>query len=250
MNLLWKYNSLNILSFGKKRISGRNNTGKIMRYHRGGGCKNKIRIIDFKRYIWNLYGFVLRLEYDPNRTALLALIAYSNGIISYIIAPEGLSVGDRVLAKDEILYKPGNCTYLFKIPIGVKIHNVELSVNKGGQLARAAGSFSIIISHLQKYSVIKLKSGELRKVLGTCLATIGSVSNFEFGFRKFMKAGYYRLKGWRPVVRGVAMNPVDHPHGGGQGKTSGGRPSVTPKGIITKGKPTRKHSSSMILKRR
>lgn len=250
MVLLWKYSCLSILSFGKKRISGRNNSGKITRYHRGGGCKKKTRIIDFKRYVWNIYGFILRMEYDPNRSALLALVIYSNGVMCYIIAPSDVSVGSRVLAKHDVLFKPGNCTFLRNIPVGVKIHNVELNLNQGGQLCRAAGAFAVIISKLSDYVIVKLKSGEMRKLLNDCVATVGIVSNFEFIFRKFMKAGYYRLKGWRPIVRGVAMNPVDHPHGGGQGKTSGGRPSVTPKGIITKGKPTKKRISPMILAKR
>lgn len=250
MNLFWKYKSLNYLSFGKKNISGRNNTGKITRYHRGGGCKKKQRIIDYKRYIWNIYGIVLRIEYDPNRTALLALVAYSNGILSYIIAPENINVGYKIFAKEDINFIEGNATFLKNIPVGIKIHNIELKFNKGAQLIRAAGSYATIISKLNDFVIIKLKSGEIRKIHGNCMATIGTVSNFTFGFRKFMKAGYYRLKGWKPVVRGVAMNPIDHPHGGGQGKTSGGRPSVTPKGFITKGKPTKKNYNSMVLKKR
>lgn len=250
MKLLWKSKPLTYLSFGKKNISGRNNTGKIMNYHRGGGCKKKLRIIDYKRYIWNLYAIVLRIEFDPNRSALLCLIAYSNGILSYIIAPEKIFVGDRILSKDDVLFNNGNTTYLKNIPIGIKIHNIELKLNQGAQFIRAAGTYATIISKEQNYVVIKLKSGELRKINSLCIATIGSVSNFEFRFRKFIKAGYYRLKGWKPIVRGVAMNPVDHPHGGGQGKTAGGRPSVNAKGFITKGKPTKKKFNKNIIKKR
>lgn len=239
------------MSFGRKNISGRNNTGKITRYHRGGGCKKKSRLIDYKRYIWNVYGFVLRIEYDPLRSSLIALICYSNGILSYILAPEGINVGDSVISREAINYTSGNATLLSNIPIGIKIHCVELEPNKGGQLIRSAGSFCTIVSKSSFYVVLKLKSGELRKVNSCCMATVGAVSNFEFAFRKFLKAGYFRQKGWRPVVRGVAMNPIDHPHGGGQGKTSGGRPSVSPKAFVTKGKPTRKSGlGAFIVKRR
>ena len=248
--LIWKYKPIKNLKFGITRISGRNNTGKITRYHRGGGCKRSLRIVDFKRYIWNIFGFVHRIEYDPKRNSLLALIVYSNGIMSYVIATEDLKIGDCVFSKENILIKSGNCTYLKALPIGLKISLVELIPNKGAQFIRAAGTYATIISKLSEIVILKLKSGELRKVHSDCLATVGVISNFRYIYRNFRKAGFYRLKGWLPVVRGVAMNPVDHPHGGGQGKTAGGRPSVTPYGVITKGKPTRKKRSPLIVKSR
>jgi large subunit ribosomal protein L2 len=248
--LIWKKKSIKNLTFGSSRISGRNNQGRITRYHRGGGCKKKIRLIDYKRYIWNIFGFVHRIEYDPKRNSLIALVIYSNGIMSYIISPEGLLVGDCVFAKENIVFKPGNSTYLQGIPIGLKINSVELIPNYGAQFIRAAGCYATIVSKFEDTVILKLKSGELRKIYGNCMATIGPVSNFQYIYRNFRKAGFYRMKGWLPIVRGVAMNPVDHPHGGGQGKTSGGRPSVTPYGIITKGKPTRKRYSPFVIKRK
>jgi len=248
--LLWKDRPIKNLTFGLKRISGRNNQGRITRYHRGGGVKRMGRLIDYKRYIWNIFGFVHRVEYDPKRNSLIALIVYSNGVMSYILAPDGLLLGDCIFAKENIVLKPGNSTYLQHIPIGLKINSIELSENKGAQFIRAAGSYATIISKFEKIVILKLKSGELRRVHSNCMATIGSISNFQYIYRNFRKAGFYRLKGWLPVVRGVAMNPVDHPHGGGQGKTSGGRPSVTPYGVITKGKPTRKNKSAFIVRRR
>ena len=248
--LIWKYKPIKNLKFGIARVSGRNNTGKITRYHRGGGCKRSLRIVDFKRYIWNIFGFVHRIEYDPKRNSLLALVVYSNGIMSYIVATEDLKIGDCIFSKENILLRSGNCTYLKALPIGLKISLVELTPNKGAQFIRAAGTYATIISKLSEIVILKLKSGELRKIHSNCLATVGVISNFRYIYRNFRKAGFYRLKGWLPVVRGVAMNPVDHPHGGGQGKTAGGRPSVTPYGVITKGKPTRRKRSSLIVKSR
>jgi large subunit ribosomal protein L2 len=248
--LLWKYKAIKNLKIGTQRISGRNNQGRITRYHRGGGAKKSLRIIDFKRYLWNIFGFVHRIEYDPKRNSLIALIVYSNGVMSYIVAPSGLIVGDCVFAKEEVVIRPGNCSYLYNLPIGLKLNSIELNIHKGAQFIRAAGAYATIVSKFEKSVILKLKSGELRKISSNCLASIGEVSNFEYIYRNFRKAGFYRLKGWLPVVRGVAMNPIDHPHGGGQGKTSGGRPSVTPWGVITKGKPTRKRVSSLIVKSR
>jgi len=248
--LIWKSRPIRNLKFGAKRISGRNNQGRITRYHRGGGCKKSNRIIDFNRYIWNIFGFVHRIEYDPKRNSLIALVVYSNGIMSYILATEGLSVGDYIFSKEDVVNKSGNSGYLSNLPIGLRISSIELTPNKGAQFIRAAGTYATIVSKFERTVILKLKSGELRKAPFNCLATIGAVSNFQYIYRNFQKAGFYRLKGWLPVVRGVAMNPVDHPHGGGQGKTSGGRPSVTPYGVITKGKPTRKRNSSLILKSR
>lgn len=250
MQLVWKYKPIKLLTFGIKRISGRNNSGKITRYHRGGGTKKLHRLVDYNRFIWNIFGFVHRIEYDPKRNALLALVVYSNGIISYIIATENLSVGDCILAKENVVLKSGNLTFLGNIPIGFRICCVEFYPNAGAQLVRSAGTYATIISKLDTFVILKLKSGELRKFSSDCSAMLGTVSNFQYMYRDFKKAGYYRLKGWLPVVRGVAMNPVDHPHGGGQGKTAGGRPSVTPYGVITKGKPTRKRYSYLIVKHR
>jgi large subunit ribosomal protein L2 len=194
---------------------------------------------------------VHRIEYDPKRNALIALVVYSNGIMSYILAPEGLGVGDCVFAKENIVFKPGNTTFLSEMPVGLKINSIEIWPSRGAQLIRSAGSYATLVSRFEKVSILKLKSGELRRFDSSCTATVGSVSNFNYIYRNFAKAGFYRLKGWLPVVRGVAMNPVDHPHGGGQGKTSGGRPSVTPYGVITKGKPTRRNKSSrFIIKKR
>ena len=248
--LIWKGKPIKKLLQKTIKISGRNNQGRITRYHRGGGCKKLTRIVDYNRYIWNIFGFVHRIEYDPKRNALLALVVYSNGIMSYILSPEGLRVGDCVFAKESVVFKPGNATFLKNIPIGLRINSVEVFPNKGSQLIRAAGCYATIVSKFQNIAILKLKSGELRRFNGDCLAVIGTVSNFQYIYRNFKKAGFYRKKGWLPIVRGVAMNPVDHPHGGGQGKTSGGRPSVTPYGVITKGKPTRKRISPFILKRR
>lgn len=247
--LTWKFKSFKFLLIGKNRISGRNNTGRIVVYHRGGGVKRKLRIVDYYRFLWNVTGFILRIEYDPNRSALLALVVYSNGIFSYIISPEGLNVGDIITASISPKPLPGNSTYLSEIPIGVKINSVELFPNKGSKFVRSAGSYAVITKKevASGYVFLKLRSGEVRKFFSDCIAVYGSVSNFEFRYKRFNKAGYYRRKGWRPVVRGVAMNPIDHPHGGGQGKTSGGRPSVSPSGVITKGIPTVKRSNPYII---
>lgn len=251
-SLIWKKKPIKKLLFSTTQISGRNNQGRITRYHRGGGCKKMVRIVDYNRYIWNIFGFVHRIEYDPKRNSLLALVVYSNGIMSYIIAPENLNVGDCIFSKDLIVFRPGNSTVLKSIPVGLKVNSIELFPNHGGQFIRAAGAYATVISKLENIVILKLKSGELRKFDSNCTAVVGVISNFQYIYRNFRKAGFYRRKGWLPVVRGVAMNPVDHPHGGGQGKTSGGRPSVTPYGVITKGKPTRKkfHYSPYILKRR
>lgn len=250
MQLKFKKNSFKRLSFGSISISGRNNKGKIVVCHRGGGCKKKVRIIDFKKYIWNVFGFINRIEYDPKRNSLIALVTYSNGIITYCLATEGLNVGDFIINSEKTIIKSGNSTNLSSIPVGVRISSIELSINKGAQFIRAAGTYATVVTKYKSYCILKLKSGEMRKFPSNCLATVGVISNFQYMYRRFGKAGYYRKKGWLPIVRGVAMNPVDHPHGGGQGKTSGGRPSVTPKGIITKGKPTKKYFSPMIIRHR
>ncbi len=248
--IIFKYKVLKNLSFGSTRINGRNNSGKITRYHRGGGCKKKTRNIDYYRYISNLFGFVNRIEYDPKRNALISLVSYSNGIITYILNCEGLGIGDFVYFSSFFVNRPGFSTYLANIGVGVKINSIQSSCFNQSQFIRSAGCFATIISKLSGFVLVKLKSNEIRKFNSLGVATVGAVSNFNYIFRNFQKAGYYRLMGWRPVVRGVAMNPIDHPHGGGQGKTSGGRPSVTPYGVITKGKPTVKKKSIFVVKKR
>lgn len=237
------------LTVGKNKIGGRNNFGRITAYHRGGGHKRLIRIIDYFRFIWNVYGIIMHIEYDPNRNGLLAFVVYSNGLSSYIVATSLMKVGTRILAADYSSISDGNTLSLKNIPTGVKISNIEISKNCGAQYARAAGAYAKIISKTNKYAIIHLRSGVMRRVLLSCIATIGQVSNFNYMFKKFNKAGNLRHLGWRPIVRGVAMNPIDHPHGGGQGKTSGGRPSVTPWGLITKGRKTSsKRNSHLIVK--
>lgn len=224
-----------------RRKSGRNNTGRITVRHRGGGTKKAYRIIDFKRNKLNVPGKVEYIEYDPNRTAFLARILYVDGERRYIIHPEGLKKGDQVLSSNEADIKPGNTLQLKNIPLGTMIHNIEMRPGKGGQIARSAGSSCQLAGRTDGYAQIKLPSGELRKVPEVCLATIGVVSNSDHGNIKLGKAGKKRHKGFRPTVRGVAMNPVDHPHGGGEGRTSGGRHPVTPWAVPTKGHKTRKN---------
>lgn len=251
--LKFKSGSFAKLSYGLKKSGGRNHFGRITAYSRGGGHKNKIRIIDYKKLVWNVYGFIHRIEYDPNRNSLISLIVYSNGIMCYSIHIGNLGVGDLVYSTNllSVDLKFGYSTFMKNIPVGVRINQLISSDNAGSQMVRSAGSFATIISKAKNIVIVKLPSNELRKFSEFNVATIGSISNFQFIYRVFGKAGYYRLKGWRPTVRGVAMNPIDHPHGGGQGKTSGGRPSVTPYGFITKGKPTvRIQSRYTVLKRK
>lgn len=238
------------LTVGKNNTGGRNNSGRITAYHRGSGHKRLIRIVDYFRFIWNIYGIITYIEYDPNRNGLLAFVVYSNGLSSYIIATSLMKIGTRILAADHPAISDGNVLPLKNIPTGVKISNIEISRNCGAQYVRAAGTYSKIISKTNKYAIICLRSGVMKRVLLDCIATIGQVSNFNYMFKKFNKAGVLRHLGWRPVVRGVAMNPIDHPHGGGQGKTSGGRPSVTPWGLITKGYKTSsgKRNQHLIVK--
>lgn len=249
--LKFKFNSVSRLSYGRKKSGGRNHFGQITSYNRGGGHKNKIRVIDYKKLVWNVFGFIHRIEYDPNRNSLISLVVYSNGIMCYLIHINNLTVGDSVCSiNNSSNLKLGYSTFIKNIPIGVRINQLELFKGQGSQMVHSAGMFAVIINKANGIAVIKLPSGELRKFQESNLATIGSISNFQFIYRIFGKAGYYRLKGWRPIVRGVAMNPIDHPHGGGQGKTSGGRSSVTPYGFITKGKPTVKVKSKYILSKR
>ncbi|CAI9406421.1 50S ribosomal protein L2 [Pleomorphomonas sp. T1.2MG-36] len=232
------------LTEGLNKTGGRNNLGRITAYHRGGGHKRSYRLIDFKRRKLGVTAVVERLEYDPNRTGFIALIKYQDGELSYILAPQRLAVGDTVVAAVAADVKPGNAMQLSAIPVGTLVHNVELKPGKGGQIARSAGSYAQIVGRDQGYTVVRLNSGEQRKVLGTCFATIGAVSNPDHANVSIGKAGRNRWLGKRPVNRGVAMNPIDHPHGGGEGRTSGGRHPVTPWGKPTKGKKTRSNKST------
>ncbi len=218
---------------------GRSNNGRVTVRFRGGGAKKLYRQIDFKRRKWNMAATVERLEYDPNRTAFIALIKYEDGELNYIIAPQRLRAGDTVVAGEKVDVKPGNAMPLRAMPVGTIIHNVELKPEKGAQMARSAGTYAQLVGRDAGYAQIRLGSGELRMVLDGCMATVGAVSNADHMNESLGKAGRVRHMGFRPHVRGVAMNPVDHPHGGGEGKTSGGRHPVTPWGKPTKGRKTR-----------
>ena len=231
------------LTVGLTGNGGRNNFGRITARRRGGGHKRKYRMVDFKRQKFDVAATVERLEYDPNRTAFIALIKYTDGEVSYILAPQRLAVGDQVVSGERCDIKPGNAMPMNNIPVGTIIHNIEMKPGKGGQIARAGGTYAQLIGRDQGYAQLKLTSGELRMVRGECMATIGAVSNPDQANIKIGKAGRKRWLGKRPSVRGVAMNPVDHPHGGGEGRTSGGRHPVTPWGKPTKGKRTRKRSA-------
>jgi large subunit ribosomal protein L2 len=237
---------------GKKQRSGRNNKGRITSRHRGGGHKKRYRIIDFKRNKESIKGTVERIEYDPNRSAHIALVLYRDGERRYILAPEGLKAGDVVESGPSSPISTGNCLSLSDMPLGTIVHCVELFPAKGAQIARSAGSSAQILAIEGRYTTLRLRSGEVRRVLSKCKATVGSVSNSEHSLRSIGKAGAKRWLGVRPKVRGVAMNPVDHPHGGGEGKTSGGRHPVTPWGVPTKGYRTRKNklSNRLIVRRR
>ena len=241
---LHKGKPVKTLTEGLTKSGGRNNAGRITARRRGGGHKRSYRIIDFKRSKWDMAATVERLEYDPNRTAFIALIKYEDGELAYIIAPQRLGVGDKVIAGEKVDVKPGCAMPLRSVPIGSIIHNIEMKPGKGGQIARSAGAFAQIVGRDQTYAIIRLGSGEQRLIHGDCMATIGAVSNPDQSNIKLAKAGRNRWIGKRPSVRGVAMNPVDHPHGGGEGKTSGGRHPVTPWGKSTKGKRTRSNKSS------
>ena len=235
-----------------KKTGGRNNNGRVTSRHIGGGHKQKYRIIDFARNKLNIPAKVASIEYDPNRSARIALLHYVDGEKRYILAPLGLGVGDTVIASIDADIKPGNALPLKAIPMGTIIHNIELKQGKGGQLTRSAGTFAQLMNKEGKYAQVKLPSGEVRMVLQECYATIGQVGNIDHENVSIGKAGRSRWLGKRPKVRGVAMNPVDHPHGGGEGRTSGGRHPVTPWGVPTKGYKTRtnKTSSRFIVKPR
>jgi len=229
---------------GLTKSGGRGAGGRVAVRFRGGGAKTLYRLVDFKRRKFGVVGTVERLEYDPNRTAFIALIAYADGERAYIIAPQRLKVGDQIIADEKVDVKPGNASPLRTMPVGTIIHNVELKPNKGAQMARSAGAYAQLVGRDAGYAQIRLGSGELRMVLDTCMATIGAVSNPDHMNTNLGKAGRARHMGRRPHVRGVAMNPIDHPHGGGEGRTSGGRHPVTPWGQPTKGRKTRKNKAT------
>ena len=248
---LWTGKPVKSLTAGLSKKGGRNNTGRITMRRKGGGHKAKYRIIDFKRNnTESATGD--RIEYDPNRSSYIALITYTDGIKSYILAPKDLKAGDQVISGEKKEIRIGNCMPMSDIPVGIDIHNIELKIGSGAQLARSAGSSTQIVGKSDGYVAIKLPSGEQRKVREECRATIGVLSNIDKKNQKLGKAGRKRWLGVRPSVRGVAMNPIDHPHGGGEGKTSGGRDPVTPWGKPTKGKKTRnnKRTDKFIIKRK
>ncbi|MFO1046607.1 MAG: 50S ribosomal protein L2 [Geminicoccaceae bacterium] len=241
------------LTEGLSSSGGRNNNGRITTRFRGGGHKRAYRLVDFKRRgKWGQVATVERLEYDPNRTAFIALVKYEDGELAYILAPQRLQAGDKVVAGDRVDVKPGNAAPLRSIPVGTIVHNVELKPGAGGQLARSAGAFAQLIGRDGDWSQIRLGSGEIRKVRSDCMASIGAVSNPDHQNINYGKAGRMRWKGRRPHNRGVTMNPVDHPHGGGEGRTSGGRHPVSPWGQPTKGHKTRrnKKTTGMIIRSR
>ncbi|MCZ6886320.1 MAG: 50S ribosomal protein L2 [Alphaproteobacteria bacterium] len=249
---LHKGKPIKALTEGKKRSGGRNNAGRITVRHRGGGHKTRYRIIDFKRRKFDIEGTVERLEYDPNRTAFIALIKYADGELAYILAPQRLDAGDKVISGQRVDVQPGNAMPLASIPVGTILHNVELKPGRGGQIARSAGTYVQLIGKDAGYAQVRLGSGEVRMVPELCMASIGAVSNSDQKNINLGKAGRSRWLGRRPSVRGVAMNPVDHPHGGGEGRTSGGRHPVTPWGKPTKGARTRgkKASDRLIIRSR
>src|SRR5580692_6964751 len=249
---LYKGKPVKALTVGKSEKGGRNNAGRVTVRFRGGGHKQSYRIIDFKRRKLDVVGKVARLEYDPNRTSFIALIKYADGEQAYIIAPQRLAVGDEVVAGVQVDMKPGNAMPLANIPVGAFVHNVEMKIGKGGAIARSAGTYAQIVSRDQGYVSLRLSSGEQRLIHGQCFASVGAVSNPDHMNTSISKAGRSRWLGRRPHNRGVVMNPVDHPHGGGEGKTSGGRHPVTPWGKGTKGNKTRNNKTSdrMIIRRR
>ncbi len=240
------------LTESQSKSAGRNNRGKITVRHKGGGHKQRYRIIDFKRIKDDIIAKVERLEYDPNRSANIALVLYADGERRYIIAPKTLQVGDEIISGNTVAIKVGNVMPMLNIPLGSVIHCIELKPRKGAQMARSAGTSAQLIAKEDNYVTLRLRSGEVRKVLAECRATIGEVSKSEHSLRKLGKAGATRWRGVRPTVRGVVMNPVDHPHGGGEGKTSGGRHPVSPWGMPTKGYKTRsnKRTDKLIVRHR
>ncbi|WP_298223115.1 50S ribosomal protein L2 [Acidocella sp.] len=248
---LWKGKPVKGLTEGQHSTGGRNNHGRITSRFRGGGHKQSYRIVDFKRRKFDVAATVERLEYDPNRTAFIALIKYEDGELAYILAPQRLKVGDTVVSGTRVDIKPGNAMPLSAMPVGTIIHNIELKVGAGAKLVRSAGTFAQLVGKDQGYAQIKLGSGELRIVRAECMATVGAVSNADHQNQQIGKAGRARWLGRKPHNRGVVMNPVDHPHGGGEGRTSGGRHPVTPWGKPTKGYKTRsnKRTDNLIIRR-
>jgi len=241
---LYKGKPVKALTEGKSSAGGRNNNGHVTVRFRGGGHKQAYRVIDFKRTKFDAPAVVERLEYDPNRTAFIALVKYQDGELAYILAPQRLSAGDSVVAGENVDVKPGNAMPAGNIPVGTIVHNVEIKIGKGGQIARSAGTYAQIVGRDQDYVILRLNSGEQRLVHCRCTATIGAVSTPDEMNTSIGKAGRKRWLGRRPHNRGVTMNPVDHPHGGGEGRTSGGRHPVTPWGFPTKGKKTRKNKAT------
>jgi len=249
---LWKGRPVKSLTEGLTKNGGRNNTGRITARRIGGGAKRLYRIVDFKRRKFDVPGTVERIEYDPNRTAFIALVRYADGEQAYILAPQRLGVGDQVVSGAKVDIKPGNAMPFSGMPVGTIVHNIEMKPGKGGQIARAAGTYAQFVGRDGGYAQLRLGSGEMRIVRQECMATVGAVSNPDNSNQNFGKAGRTRHQGKRPAVRGVAMNPIDHPHGGGEGRTSGGRHPVTPWGKPTKGHRTRtnKSTSKYILRSR
>ncbi|MBV8394055.1 MAG: 50S ribosomal protein L2 [Alphaproteobacteria bacterium] len=249
---LYKGKPVKALTEGLTKTGGRNNFGNITSWWRGGGHKRRYRLIDFKRRKFDVPGKIERLEYDPNRTAFIALVTYTDGEQAYILAPQRIAVGDTVVSSERADIKPGNAMPLKNMPVGTIVHNVELKAGHGGQLARSAGTYVQLVGREQGYALLRMASGEMRMVRAECRATIGAVSNPDHQNIVIGKAGRNRWLGRRPSVRGVAMNPIDDPHGGGEGKSSGGRHPVTPWGKPTKGKKTRQNKSTdrLIIRRR
>ncbi|MDJ0389743.1 50S ribosomal protein L2 [Roseomonas sp. E05] len=249
---LYKGKPVKQLTEGKNHSGGRNNHGRITVRFRGGGHKQSYRVVDFKRRKFDVPATVERLEYDPNRTAFIALLKYEDGELAYILAPQRLKVGDTVVAGERVDIKPGNAMPLGSIPVGTIVHNIEMKPGAGGKIARSAGTYAQLVGKDAGYAQVKLMSGELRLVRGECMASIGAVSNPDNQNQEIGKAGRSRWLGRRPHNRGVVMNPVDHPHGGGEGRTSGGRHPVTPWGKPTKGYKTRtnKRTDKLIVRRR
>ncbi|MDB5694886.1 MAG: ribosomal protein [Sphingomonas bacterium] len=249
---LWKGKPVKALTEGKHKSGGRNNKGHVTSRGIAGGHKQRYRYVDFKRRKWDVEGIVERLEYDPNRTAFIALVKYADEELAYIIAPQRLAVGDKVVAAKRTDVKPGNAMELASVPVGTIVHNVEMKPMKGGQIARSAGTYVQVVGRDRGMVIVRLGSGEQRYIHGECMATVGAVSNPDNQNQNLGKAGRSRWMGKRPLTRGVAKNPVDHPHGGGEGRTSGGRHPVTPWGKPTKGARTRHNKSTdkMIIRSR
>jgi large subunit ribosomal protein L2 len=249
---LYRGRSLAILTRKKSKTAGRNNNGRITTRHIGGGHKQHYRLIDFKRTKDNIPAKVERTEYDPNRTANISLLCYADGERRYVVATKGVAVGESIMNGPESQIQPGNCLPIRNIPTGTMLHCIEMLPGKGAQIARTAGASAVLMAREGDYAQLRLRSGEIRRIHIGCRATIGAVSNSEHSLKKLGKAGAKRWQGIRPTVRGVAMNPIDHPHGGGEGKTAAGRHPVSPWGQQTKGKKTRsnKRTTSMIVSRR